>query len=83
MRHRLIAATCLTLALAGCGGRTALKPAEGQAPPATPFGAKAPPTAQELMQPSTQARPERNAELLKKSQERPEDPFDLPPEGDE
>jgi hypothetical protein len=48
--------------------------------PAVPVGAAAAPTAQQLMTPSIQARPERNVELLTQSQERRDDPFDLPPE---
>lgn len=70
----------MTLALAGCGGRQPLKPVPGQNLPAVPVGASAPPTAQQLMTPTTQARPERNVELLTQSQERKDDPFDLPPE---
>ena len=68
------------LALSACGGRQALKPLEGQSTPPIPRGADAAPTAQELMQASSQARPERNAELLRQSEERQDDPFDLPPE---
>jgi hypothetical protein len=70
----------LAIALASCGGRQPLKPIEGQKMPAVPVGAAAAPTAQQLMSPSTQARPERNVELLTQSQERKDDPFDLPPE---
>ena len=70
----------LALALASCGGRQPLKPVAGQKMPAVPVGAAAAPTAQQLMTPSTQARPERNVELLTQSQQRKDDPFDLPPE---
>ena len=69
----------LALGLASCGGRQPLKPVAGQKMPAVPVGATAAPTAQQLMTPSTQARPERNVELLTQSQEREDDPFDLPP----
>ncbi|WP_022681923.1 hypothetical protein [Sphingobium bisphenolivorans] len=72
----------LALALASCGGRQPLKPVEGQALPAVPVGATRAPTAAELTAPTTQARPERNVELLTQSQERHDDPFDLPPESD-
>lgn len=71
--------TALALGLASCGGRQPLKPLAGQKGPAVPRGAAAAPTAQQLMTPSTQARPERNVELLTQSQERQDDPFDLPP----
>ena len=70
----------MALALASCGGRQPLKPVAGQQPPAVPRGAAAAPTAQQLTTPSTQARPERNVELLTQSQERTDDSFDLPPE---
>lgn len=70
----------LALALASCGGRQPLKPLAGQKGPAVPLGAAAAPTAQQLMTPSTQARPERNVELLTQSKQRADDPFDLPPE---
>jgi len=77
---RGLAVGALAIALASCGGRQPLKPIEGQKMPAVAVGAAAAPTAQQLMSPSTQARPERNVELLTQSQERKDDPFDLPPE---
>ena len=76
---KAIALLALTLALAGCGGRQALKPLDGQGTPPVPRGADRAPTPQELMTPSTQARPERNAELLRQSEVRKDDPFDVPP----
>ena len=77
---RAIAVTVLTLAIAACGGRQPLKPIEGQKMPAVPVGAAAAPTAQQLMTPSIQARPERSVDILSQSEERQDDPFDLPPE---
>lgn len=70
----------LALALASCGGRQPLKPLEGQKTPAVPVGAAASPTAQQLMTPSMQSRPERTVELLTQSRKREDDEFDLPPE---
>lgn len=70
------------LALASCGGREQLKPIKGQALPAVPVGATTAPTAQQLTTATTQARPQRNVELLTQSQQRGDDPFDLPPERD-
>ncbi|WP_010161293.1 MULTISPECIES: hypothetical protein [unclassified Sphingomonas] len=67
------------LLLAGCGASSALKPAEGRSLPVAPYGAKATPTPEDLLTPSNQARPERSDELLKQSQERRGDEFDLPP----
>ncbi|WP_336970185.1 hypothetical protein [Sphingobium aromaticiconvertens] len=77
---RGIALAALVAALAACGGRQPLKPVEGQRLPAVPVGATTAPTGQQLLTPSTQARPERNVELLRQSDERKDDPFDLPPE---
>lgn len=71
---------CAALALASCGGRQPLKPVAGQELPAVPVGAATAPTGAELMTPSTQARPQRNVELLTQSQKRAADEFDLPPE---
>jgi ABC-type glycerol-3-phosphate transport system substrate-binding protein len=70
----------LALTLAACGGRQPLKPVQGQKLPAVPVGAATAPTAADLMQPSIQARPERNVELLTQSRQRGNDEFDLPPE---
>jgi predicted small lipoprotein YifL len=75
-----IALAALIATLAACGGRQPLKPVEGQRLPAVPVGAATAPTGQQLTTPSTQARPERNVELLRQSDEREDDPFDLPPE---
>ncbi|WP_150290683.1 hypothetical protein [Sphingobium estronivorans] len=77
-----IALAALALALASCGGRQPLKPAQGQRLPAVPVGAATAPTAAQLIQPSIQARPERNVELLTQSKERGDDPFNVPPEHD-
>jgi hypothetical protein len=80
MQRSHLGLVALALALSACGGRQPLKPVAGQSLPAVPVGAAAAPTAQALMTPSTQARPERNVELLRQSDVRQDDPFDLPPE---
>ena len=67
------------LALAACGGKNELQPPPGQTLPPAPHGAAAKPTPAELLTPSTQARPQRSAELLRRSEERRDDRFDLPP----
>lgn len=69
----------LLLALAGCGGRGELKPPQGVALPVKPYGALATPTASVLLTPSVQARPKRSDELLKSSERRTRDDFDVPP----
>ena len=66
-------------ALAGCGLRQPLAPAEGQRMPAAPAMASRAMTTDELLAPPTIARPERLDELLQRSEERPDDRFDLPP----
>jgi len=71
MRRLLLAVAPLAL-LAGCGSVTPLRPTKDMtAVPKTP--------APELMTPSTQAQPDRQADLLSKSVERKADPFALPP----
>jgi ABC-type glycerol-3-phosphate transport system substrate-binding protein len=82
MMGRIILAAALAASLAACGGREGLKHAEGEGPPPVARGATEAATADELLTPSTQARPERNAELLRQSEERKDDPFDLPPQSD-
>ena len=67
------------LPLAACGSTQALKPAPGQAMPVTPYGAAQQPAVADLLTPSVQARPQRTGEVLKCSQKREPDPFDLPP----
>ncbi|MEA3058757.1 MAG: hypothetical protein QOE50_169 [Sphingomonadales bacterium] len=65
--------------LVGCGRAAELQPAPGHAPPAKPLMARTTPTVRELLTPPTYARPDRVDELVKRSQPRPADPFDLPP----
>ena len=67
------------VALAACGREAELKPAPGQAMPVKPLMARATPTVDELLTPPSYTRPGRVDELMKKSQPRPQDPFDLPP----
>ncbi len=75
-----IAFTSIALALAGCAQRTALEPVPGASLPPAPYGAKSTPDADALLTPPAQAVPERNVELRSRSEERADDPFDLPPE---
>jgi hypothetical protein len=76
MRALAIAALAI---LAGCGGRGELKPAKGEPLPVKPYGATATPTPSDLLTPSAQARPARSDELLRSSEPREPDIFDLPP----
>lgn len=68
------------LALAGCAQRAPLEPAAGSSLPVAPYGAKSTPDADALLAPPPQAAPQRNVELRSRSEERADDPFDLPPE---
>lgn len=68
------------LALAGCAQRAPLEPAAGNSLPVAPYGAKSTPDADALLTPPPQAAPSRNVELRSRSEERADDPFDLPPE---
>ena len=65
--------------LAGCGRVTELKPAPGEPLPVKPLMARATPTPADLLRIPTYAKPDRVDELMKRSQPRAQDPFDLPP----
>ena len=78
--QRALTLTVFVLALAGCAQRTALEPATGKALPVAPYGAKSRPDADALLTPPPQAAPARNVELRSRSEDRADDPFDLPPE---
>ena len=71
----------LALALAACGSQSDLEPPAGASLPPAPYGRADPPTAAELLELDPQAAPERSVELRRQSEEREDDPFDLPPEG--
>jgi len=67
------------VAVAGCGRVSELKPEAGQSLPVKPLLARTTPTADQLLTPPTNARPDRVDELMKRSEARKADPFDLPP----
>jgi hypothetical protein len=70
---------CALLGLASCGRVADLQPAAGQPLPVKPLMARTTPTAKELLTPPSYARPDRVDEVIKRSQPRQLDPFDLPP----
>ncbi len=78
MRGLLLAGAAL--ALASCGNRSPLEPQVGRSLPPPVPGATEPPTVGELTNPGPQARPDRTDEILKRSEERQPDRFDLPPD---
>jgi len=79
MRASRILLIASVAALAACGRQAELKPAPGQPMPVKPLMAKTTPTVEQLLMPPTYARPARVDELVKRSQPRPQDPFDLTP----
>jgi hypothetical protein len=79
---RPVAAIALALALAACGNRVDLRPAAGESLPPAPVGRADAPTADELLTRTPQQAPKRSVELRTRSEEREDDPFDLPPPDD-
>jgi predicted small lipoprotein YifL len=69
----------LAAALGACGLREPLEPPPGATMPAAPSSSRRAPTTEELLTPPPIARPDRVDELLRRSEEREEDRFDLPP----
>ena len=76
---KTVLALSLILVLSACGGTQQLKPKAGASLPPKPQFATTVPTPDELITPDDQARPQRNDELLQKSEKRRDDKFDLPP----
>ncbi|MDE2597214.1 MAG: hypothetical protein KGL44_10085 [Sphingomonadales bacterium] len=77
---RRLPVLALLFALAACGVKTDLKPAAGQTLPVAPYGRADQPSSKDLLDTTTQAAPGRTVELRQRSEERKDDPFDLPPE---
>lgn len=75
-----LACLVVVLGLAACGQKADLEPVAGQALPPAPYGARAQPDAEDLLKLDPKVAPERSVELRKRSEERADDPFDLPPE---
>jgi hypothetical protein len=71
--------TAPLLLLAACGAQQALAPAKGKNMPPKAATSPTAPTADQLLTPSSAVRPGRSDELLRKSQPRSDDRFDLPP----
>lgn len=80
MKMRIIlAALTLVLGTTACGKVGDLEPRTAQSVPPKAYGQTEPSTADSLTTASVQARPGRNDELLRRSERRNDDPFDLPP----
>lgn len=65
--------------LGACGKMGELEPKAGVNKVPVAYGAEKPDGADDLINPSPQARPERSVELIRRSYARGNDPFDLPP----
>ena len=75
----MVAIAAPMIALCACGRSASLRPAQGEPLPVKPLMARATPTADDLLTPPGYANPERVDELIKRSQPRSVDRFDLPP----
>jgi len=75
----LLVLAALVPALSACGQRAALGLKPGQQLPPAPYGRAEKPGSAELLEPPTVAIPQRSVELRTRSEERRDDPFDLPP----
>ena len=67
--------------LAACGNMEPLQPKAGEGMPPKPAMAARAPSTEELLSPPPHARPARQDDGLRRSEERQDDPFDLPPTG--
>ena len=81
VRLAIFAAVSAAMLLSACGNRGMLEPPQGQSLPPAVYGEAQQPDAEDLLTPSTQALPERSDELLRRSEKRQDDKFDLPPPG--
>ena len=77
---RLACISALALAAAACGSREPLVPPAGTVVP-KPAQARARPTTEEMLAKPDIAQPARQDDSLRRSEEREDDPFDLPPAG--
>ena len=77
--NRSLIILAASLAIAACGRVAPLQPAPGEGLPIKPAMAQKTPDADDLLTPPPIARPERIDELMKRSQPRQADRFDLPP----
>ena len=79
MKLRVVLLLLGGVAVASCGREADLKPAPGKPLPVKPLMAREQPSPQDLLQRPTYAKPNRVDELIRQSQPRQSDPFDLPP----
>jgi hypothetical protein len=79
MKVSSVAVLAALVLLGGCGRVVDLKPAPGHPLPVKPLMARTTPTPQELLTIPSYAKPDRVDELVKRSEPRARDPFNLPP----
>ena len=79
MRISRVLTLAVLAAVAGCGRVADLQPAPGKSLPVKPMMARTTPTSRQLLDVPPYAKPERVDELMKRSEPRRHDPFDLPP----
>ena len=79
LRSSALAPLALALVLAACGRVGELRPPPGGSLPVKPKLATTTPTPEELLTPPAVARPVRVDEVLRRSEPRQPDRFDLPP----
>ncbi|WP_156842199.1 hypothetical protein [Novosphingobium aquimarinum] len=77
--RKIVVSLVLIPLLAACGTKSSLGLRPGQELPPAPYGREARLTANELLETPTLAIPERSVELRTRSEEREDDPYDLPP----
>ena len=77
---KVVPVLLLAALLSGCGARRELQPLAGHALPPAPYGREDRLKPDALLTPPVQAKPQRNIELRSRSEDREDDPFDLPPE---
>lgn len=77
--QRVLLVIGVTLAATACGKVGDLEPRSGNALPPKAYGQTAEQSGRMLTTPSVQARPGRSDELLKRSERRADDPFDVAP----
>jgi predicted small lipoprotein YifL len=77
---RFVLLSTIALSLAACGSRAPLGPPANVSLPPAPYGTAGEPDAEQLLALETLAAPQRSVELRRRSEEREDDPFELPPE---
>ncbi len=79
MRQKLVAIIALPLLLSACGKYGDLEPQNNSELPPKAYGQAETSEPQELLTPTVQQRPGRSDELLRRSERRDDDEFDLAP----